>query len=71
MNKEERKPLVDIRARVLNDFNKYMKFILKYDKSFNFSEYIKTTEYDPDKIVITRHTINTTIDLAKRLLHRQ
>lgn len=70
MNKEERKPLVDIRARVLNDFNKYMKFILKYDKSFNFSEYIKTTEYDPDKIVITRHTINTTIDLAKRLLHR-
>ena len=39
------KELIDLRARVLNDFKKYFKIVCAAEKDFDFMEYLKTTEY--------------------------
>lgn len=39
------KELIDLRARVLNDFKKYFKIVCAADPDFDFMEYLKTTEY--------------------------
>lgn len=39
------KELIDLRARVLNDFKKYFKLVCEKDPKFDFMEYLKTTEY--------------------------
>ena len=68
---KDRKKLMDIRARVLNDFNKYIKVINSVDNSFNFSEYIKSTPYNPDNISISRSTIDGSIDVIKKLIQKR
>lgn len=68
---ENRKKLVDTRARVLNDFNKYLKYIQKHDKSFNFGEYIKSTPFDPDSLMVKKSTLFSAIDLGKKLLQKR
>ena len=52
------KELVKIRARVLNDFHKYLKVVLKNDKQFNFSNYYQRSEFCDDSFVITAPTHN-------------
>lgn len=39
------KELIDLRARVLNDFKKYFKLVCEKDPKFDFMEYLKSTEY--------------------------
>lgn len=39
------KELIDLRARVLNDFKKYFKFVCEKDPNFDFMAYLKSTEY--------------------------
>ena len=51
------KELVKIRARVLNDFHKYLKVVLKGDKQFNFSNYYQRSEFCDDSFVITAPTL--------------
>ena len=51
------KELVKIRARVLNDFHKYLKVVLKNDKQFNFSNYYQRSEFCDDSFVITAPTL--------------
>lgn len=69
MNKddEEYKKLIDLRARVLNDFRKYLKIVLEQDKEFNFTEYYKNSEYYDSSIVIDNTTMKFIGDLLKKI----
>ena len=59
------KELVKIRARVLNDFHKYLKVVLKNDKQFNFSNYYQSSEFCDDSFVITAPTLKHAGKYAK------
>lgn len=59
------KELVKIRARVLNDFHKYLKVVLKVDKQFNFSNYYQRSEFCDDSFVITAPTLKHAGKYAK------
>ena len=59
------KELVKIRARVLNDFHKYLKVVLKEDKQFNFSNYYQSSEFCDDSFVITAPTLKHAGKYAK------
>ena len=69
-NPKDKKTLVDIRARVLNDFNKYIKIIMSQDNTFNLNEYIKDTPFNPDNIVISKNLIDKSISLFKKIIQR-
>ena len=59
------KELIKIRARVLNDFHKYLKVVLKNDKQFNFSNYYQRSEFCDDSFVITAPTLKHAGKYAK------
>ena len=59
------KELVKIRARVLNDFHKYLKVVLKADRQFNFSNYYQRSEFCDDSFVITAPTLKHAGKYAK------
>ena len=67
-DKTNTKKLTDIRARVLNDFHKYIKVVLKDDKHFNFSNYYQRSEFSDDSIVIKSPTLKYTGKYAKDIL---
>lgn len=67
-DKTNAKKLTDIRARVLNDFHKYIKVVLKSDKHFNFSNYYQRSEFSDDSIVIKSPTLKYTGKYAKDIL---
>ena len=67
-DKANTKKLTDIRARVLNDFHKYIKVVLKNDKHFNFSNYYQRSEFSDDSIVIKSPTLKYTGKYAKDIL---
>ena len=56
------------RARVLNDFNKYMKVVLSYDKQFNFSEYYESSPFYPHTIGIKKSTLHSIKDIIDYIL---
>lgn len=65
----DRKNLIDTRSRIMNDFHKYMKVVLKSDKNFNFDKYYKSTPYaDYDKIKIKKSSLQYTIDNVRRFI---
>lgn len=55
--KDRKKEAIEVRAFILSDFNKYMKEILKIDKTFNFYEYYKTTPFYIDTYKIDRRLV--------------
>lgn len=55
------------RSKILNDFKKYMKVILKEDNKFNFQKYYKNSPYGDDKTRIKSSTIKYTINTVKQL----
>ena len=59
---------IKVRARILNDFNKYMKIVLDHEKDFDFDQYYRSTPYGDDSIRIKKSTVNGVIDAAKRFL---
>lgn len=62
------KDLYKVRARILNDFNKYMNEITESDKSFNFIEYYKETPFNDDTVKIKSSTLKYTAKYIKDLL---
>ena len=54
MNKKKN---IDTRARILNDFNKYLKYVNKRDKSFNFSEYYEKSPFYAHTIRVPKETL--------------
>ena len=61
-NKEKN---IKTRARILNDFNKYLKYVLSKDKSFNFAEYYESSPFYAHTYKITKPTVLAVGDLTK------
>lgn len=64
---ERYKVIIDLRARVLNDFKKYFKAVLKEEKEFNFTEYYKNSEYYDSSITIDNTTMKFIGSLIKKI----
>lgn len=56
------------RARVLNDFNKYIKIVLKEDPSFNFAAYYEQSPFYANTIEVKGSTIYKLKDLVDYIL---
>lgn len=63
-----RKELIDLRARILNDFYTYMKLVTTIEKDFNFMEYIKSTDYYNKIIEIDDSTLKYSGSYIKKVL---
>lgn len=64
-NKEKN---IKTRARVLNDFNKYIKVVLKAQPEFNFGEYYEKSPFYPHTVEIKKSTISKLKDLKNYIL---
>ena len=56
------------RAKILNDFNYYLKYICKHDKDFNFTEYYNNTPFSDAATKIDKHTLKYGVRLIKSIL---
>ena len=65
MNKEKN---MKTRARVLNDFNKYIKVVLAAQPNFNFGEYYEQSPFYPHTVEVTGSTVNAVKDVFKYIL---
>lgn len=63
-----RKKMIDNRARVINDYKTYLSYILEKDNTFNLSEYIQNTPYDPNRLRITKNTYRSIAKIIKSYL---
>lgn len=59
---------IKTRARILNDFNKYLKYVSNKDKKFNFSEYYESSPFYPHTIEVKSSTIGQVKDIIKYIL---
>lgn len=59
LSKEELKNCHKARAKILNDFNNYLKELQTHDnmKNFDFEKYYKKTPFGSNKIKISKHTL--------------
>ena len=62
------KVLIDLRARVLNDFKKYFKIVTNEEPNFNFAKYYEDSEYNNGNIVIDNSTLKFSGNLIKKFL---
>ena len=67
-NDDEYKSLIDLRARVLNDFKKYFVEVGKLDKDFDFSEYYQHSDYNMNVIKIDNPTLKYSGQTIKRIV---
>ena len=56
------------RGRILNDFNKYIKVVLKKDKNFNFNNFYSKSKFDDKQIRVNRSTLKFSFSYVKQLL---
>lgn len=56
------------RARVLNDFKKYLDYLLKEEPGFNFSEYYEKSEFYPHTVEVKSGTLLKLKDIIKHIL---
>lgn len=47
----------DLRARILNDFKKYLAMIIAYDKDFDFDAYFKKSPYNDRTLFVNKDTM--------------
>lgn len=64
-NKEKN---IKTRARVLNDFKKYIKVIMNKDPMFNFAEYYEKSIFYPHTVEVTSSTMMYMKDIIKHIL---
>lgn len=67
-SKKHNKEYYDMRARILNDFNKYLTIVNKNDPSYSFSNDYDKSKYSDSSFKISKHTLKHGIDYTKRLL---
>lgn len=65
---ENYKKLIDLRARVLNDFKKYFKIVIKQEPDFDFAAYYQKSEYYNGNIIIDNSVLKFTGRLIKKFL---
>lgn len=68
VSEKKRFELNNSRARVLNDFKKYIDIVLKNEPSFNFSRYYEESPFNTNAVKISKNTIKFTAASLKRLL---
>lgn len=56
------------RARVLNDFDKYIKYVLEKEPKFNFSEYYENSIFHPHTVEVKAGTILKLKDVISYIL---
>ena len=66
--KKNKEANIKVRARILNDFNKYMKVVLKKDPGFNFAAYYETSPFYANTIEINKGTIKGVKSLINYIL---
>lgn len=65
------KSLIDLRARVLNDFKKYLDIVLQNDSKFNFDKYYKSSSFYDSGITIDQSTLKFSGNLIKKFLNKK
>lgn len=65
------KSLIDLRARILNDFKKYFKIVMEKEPDFDFQLYFKDSDYYNGSITIDNSVLKFTGDLIKKFLKNQ
>ena len=68
LDKPEKDELYKLRSQILNDFNKYLKFVQDPEKGFNFTTYYNNTPFSDASIKIDKYTIEYGSKLLKTLL---
>ena len=68
LDKDELKTVNTSRARILNDFNKYIKIVLKEDKNFNFNNFYAKSKFDDKQIRVNRSTLKYSYEYIKKVL---
>lgn len=70
MNHEDEnyKKLIDLRARVLNDFKKYFKIVIEKEPDFDFAKYYQQSEYYDGNIIIDNKIVKATAALIAKFL---
>ena len=63
----DRRDWNNARARILNDFTKYIEIVLKHEPNFNFSRYYEESPFNASAIKISKNTVRYTADTLKRL----
>lgn len=64
----EYKELIDLRARVLNDFTTYFKILKASDPKFDFTEYMKTSEFYNKNMVVDAPTLKSSGKLITKFI---
>lgn len=67
-SKKHNKEYYDMRARILNDFNKYLTIVNRNDPSYSFSNDYDKSKYSDSSFKISKHTLKHGIDYTKRLV---
>lgn len=62
------KRMRDTRALALNDFKKYIKVVMKYDKSFNFGKYYEASPFNQNTLRIHKSTLDYSMEYIKKLI---
>ncbi len=62
------KEYTKVRARILNDFNKYLEFVLEREPNFNFTEYYNDSPFSDVSIKIPGSLISGLVQLLKQIL---
>jgi hypothetical protein len=65
------KELINLRSRILNDFKKYLKVVLKKEPDFNFTEYYQKSKYYDGEIEIDASTIGSLGRILGKILRRK
>lgn len=66
-NKKPEKEYHDMRARILNDFNKYLKIVNKAEPDFDFTSGYEESPYTDAAIKIHSHTLKYGVKYSKSL----
>ena len=66
-NKKPEKEYHDMRARILNDFNKYLKIVNKAEPDFDFTSGYEESPYSDAAIKINSHTLKYGVKYSKSL----
>lgn len=67
-NEEDKKTAQKARAKILNDFNLYLKKVQKIEQEFNFTEYYDETPFSDAMIKIDKNTVHHGARLIKAIL---
>lgn len=65
---KDKKTLINLRSRILNDFKKYIKSVLKEDPDFDFTAYYNESDYSDSNIKMDKKTALELFDILKQII---